>query len=270
MIRRSRTSRASWALPSTLLTVFAACIALDAAPALAADARPSTGREIVARFIEGLGGSSAIAAVDSFHVTGRYELPAFGLEGTLELFYSAPDKLVFDVQLPGVGRTARGTDGHTFWSIDPQQGARILEGEEITGFRKWLARGFSLLPRLEAYSTIGDPRLVDCSGGECYEIELALRAGGAPYRERYDVETGMLVERTETALVQQQEVPLDGWVSDYRAFGNLRIATTWKHRASGQEWTATYETVELGEVDPTVFELPEEVRLLRGEVIPSN
>ena len=247
----ARTTHFGLAVATTLTVAAPEPVVADSAP---------TGREVVERFIDRLGGASAVSSVDSFHATGSYELPAHGLAGTIDLFFAAPDKLVFDVRIEGFGRSARGTDGTTFWSIDPQQGARVLEGDEVDVFRKWLARGFSLLPRLGSYSEIGAARLTECGGRPCYEVDLTLKGTESAYQERYDVESGLLVERTERSQLAGQDVVLEGWVSDYRVIGDLRVASTWKHRAAGQEWTATYESVKFGDVDDSVFELPDEIR----------
>jgi hypothetical protein len=52
---------------------------------------------------------------------------------------------------------------------------------------------------------------------------------------------------------------LKGCASNYQHFGDLLVATHWKHSAAGQEWTAVYKTVDFDPVDPAVFEPPAEI-----------
>lgn len=217
-----------------------------------------TAQEVWQRHIEAIGGVEACAAVDSLHASGRYILPAAGLEGTIDVYLQRPDKLLFRVEFPN-GVTASGTDGVVAWRVEPGKPARLLGDDERRGLAKWLARGFSIAPDPDAVQGVGKAEVVESDGRTALRATMKVVATGDTYTELFDPETGLVVARVEPGP-PGSGMELNGTASDYRDFGGLLVATTWEHELAGQAWSAEYETVELNvEIDPEIFDPPPEI-----------
>ena len=116
----------------TLTTIF--LTVTFAIPAIAQDAATATAlpkaAEIVAKHVEAVGGREKLEAMKSSVSEGSFEMPAMGLKGdfTIKLMSG---KFAFEMDLPGIGPIARGTDGENAWEVSAAGGgARLLKGIE--------------------------------------------------------------------------------------------------------------------------------------------
>ena len=53
-------------------------------------------------------------------------------------------------------------------------------------------------------------------------------------------------------------------IGDYKEFGGIMAPTSMRQQLMGQEQVMTVETIEFGDVDPSIFELPSEIKDLKG------
>ena len=126
MLTRHRTA---WlvAVPAIL-----AVLVFGQSPALSArqDQLP-TGREVIDRYVEAIGGAAAFAAVQSIRATGSVEIAAAGISGTVELLVGRPNKMRVNSGIAGVGMIMRGYDGAVGWSMDPMAGPALVVDREL-------------------------------------------------------------------------------------------------------------------------------------------
>ncbi len=227
--------------------------------AVAAAEDPPSGAEVVRRHVEAVGGRGVIDRVASFHVTGTYDMPVYGAHGTIELHFTRPDRLLFQVALPGIGSIRRGLVGDTGWSMEPQQPPKVLGEHGLEALRIQAARGFSLLPGSDLLKAGEHAARVEFDGRPCYKVTMTMAGTGKEFTDFYDVESGLFAGRIEPYQTSHGPVEIESVASGYREFAGLLVATRWRHSGAGQEWSAVYETVEFGAVDPAVFEFPAEV-----------
>jgi len=254
------------ALQARANSLFAA-LALAAAGLVAADAvagdESMSGEDIIKRHIEKAGGTKAIQSVKSLHVNGTLSIPSFGIEGQVEFHYARPEQLLFTVSLPNFGEFRRGlTDGFG-WSIDPQRGPVILEGEDLEAFRAQAQRAFSLLPSTKIYSEMKNEGPEQFDGRECHRVQVTLAATGDTSSEYYDAETGLFAGRVETLVGPAGEVESRLIAGEYQEFGELYMPTQWTTSAQGQSQVMTYNEITTNDVDHSVFEVPEAVQEIR-------
>ncbi|MDQ3995697.1 MAG: hypothetical protein M3303_01625, partial [Gemmatimonadota bacterium] len=95
-----------------------------------------TGRAIIDRYVEAIGGRDAVLRHQSIRSVGTFEMPAAGVKGDLTVVQMAPNKMAMTIDLPGVGQMVSGYDGTVGWSINPMQGPRVLEGKELVQLRE--------------------------------------------------------------------------------------------------------------------------------------
>ena len=220
-----------------------------------------SGAQVVERFLDQIGGRSALERVESIHATGSYSIPAAAAEGTIELFYARPDSLLMTVKLP-FGTFQRGLVDGIGFANDPQRGPRVLEGPELEQLRLQAMRGFSLLPGDRRIQAGTEVEKVDFEGRPCLRVSQSMKGSSMSYVELYDVESGLMVGREETVRSAAGSAEMSGVAGEYKQFGKIRIATYWQHEVPGQMWEARYESIELNAVDRSVFVLPDPVKAM--------
>jgi hypothetical protein len=235
-------------------------LAVSLVPAAAAAQELPPARQLVDRYIEAIGGREAILARTSTHTTGTFAMPAMGLTGDLEVYSADPGRQVTKVNISGIGEIRTGFDGEVAWSLNPMEGPRVFEGKELAQAKDEAA----------PESTLRDPALVESletvektsmNGQDCYRVRVVWKSGRETF-DCYSVETGLIV-----ALQQKNESPMGAidvtvLVNDYKDFGGLRLPTRLVQQMMGAEQVLTITSVSFDAVDPSVFELPAEIRAL--------
>ncbi len=219
-----------------------------------------SGREIIATHIKKIGGERAIKDIKSYHLVGKYLMPSFGLEGDLEVKYSRPNRMLVKVDMGSFGTQRRGFDGVVAWTMDGQAGAQLLEGDEMRTATRDATTGYNLLPTmqiLDGVKLIGEEKFADQM---CHHVEVTY--DGETYTEFYSDKTGLLMGRVEMFETPQGPAELTITLSDYKEFDGLLIATKLNHEVSGMEWVVNYSSFEANTIEPSVFDLPDEVKSL--------
>lgn len=219
-----------------------------------------TGREIVDRFIDAIGGAQAIAAVSSYRARGTFELTGQGLIGDIEMIGARPARTVVRVDMPGVGVILSGYDGKVAWTINPASGPAVLSGAAAEQMAEDAVFGaVTHPPSLTKALTVVERS--EFNGRPCYKVRVVFGSGRELF-EYYDTETGLkngTEGSQETALGL---VPNTTYLSDYRTFGGLRQATLIVQRPLGIEQVVRLVSFEYDVVADEAFELPPSVKAL--------
>ena len=244
------------ALVSSILAVLAA------PPARAQDAaKLPSGREVVDRYVEAIGGKAAVTKHTSTKVEGTFSVPAQGLNGTLEVLSAAPDRFLLRVTLPGVGEIANGFDGTVGWLMDPMMGPMLLQGEALArdeGRRGLLRRAARRASTTRAWRRSSGRSSRARPSTRCAS---SARTGGEDF-EFYDVASGLLVGSTGKRTLPMGTFDVTNVLSDYKDFGGLRLATRSRQRMMGIEQVMTIGSVEFDTVDAAAFALPPPIKAL--------
>ena len=162
--------------------------------------RPSP-EQIINRYIEAIGGESALLKIKSRVSTGTVELP-MGLNGTVEVYEQAPNRTSVIMNLDGFGIVQQTYDGSLRWLQDPVRGyvsfpagtpgATPDDIHRELRFRRLLG---SL--RFARKDKVGDR--------DCFVLNLI--AGGIVIeRLFFEVATGLLVRENDTYLEDYREI----------------------------------------------------------------
>ncbi len=239
-------------------------VAQETKPEAAASAQPSAdlpeASTIIARYIEAIGGKDALLKTVSRHITGTFSVPDQGMEGSLEMFRSIPNKLFIRINIAGMGEITQGFDGKVGFTNDPMQGASLLVGYRLSQIRE-TADFYTELHRAEKFTSMKTVELTDFQGKPCYKVRLLSKAGRR-YNEFFDQQTGLLAGNVGEQDIAGRAVEQITVYSDYKRFGDLLLATRTVVRVMNREQVMTYESIEFNAVDDTVYELPEEVKAL--------
>jgi hypothetical protein len=246
----------------TALPALAGTLVLAVAPAGWAQTVTTvpTAQSIVARHVEAIGGAEAYRAVQSVHARGRLEIPAQGIVAAFELFTARPARLVYRVNVPGVGLIENGYNGSVGWSVSPISGPEVLAGRQLEEAAEdaWFDGPLRESGRIRDLTMLGETSF---DGRPAWRVRVVFRSGREQI-DYFDVETGLQIGWETSRATPQGIVPTVNVVRNYQKFGNLLQATTFVQRAMGFEQVVTLTSCEYDQVPETTFDLPPAISAL--------
>jgi hypothetical protein len=237
------------------LTVAAALV-----PLCAADELPK-GETILDKSVEATGGRAAYEKLRNFVVTGTMEVKGIGIKGTMTSYHAAPDRMLVEVNIEGVGTIRDGSDGKTAWEVSAIQGPRLKEGDEkAVALRE--GQFNSQLHWREHYKTAVTSGIEKVDGKDCYKVVLTPNEG-SPETRYFDKETSLPVKMTMTIKSPMGELPTEALIGDYRKEGDLLMPHKMTQKAAGQEIAIQFDTVKFNvDIPKEKFDMPEEIQAL--------
>jgi hypothetical protein len=238
------------------LAVAAGCAAQQRPPGAVVQAAPAAGGTrtpdaILADAVQATGG-----AAWHVHKTARMKLTlafeGMNMGGPAEHFQTATDKALTITTLPGVGRVSEGTNGQVFWSQDPVNGLRVLDGAEAEQARIescWNAdlKAHELYPKIELAPD-------SPAGLECLVLTPK---SGAPIRNCYDRQTHLQVLQEGIRATAQGDVPFRSKETDWRTVAGIKMAYSSETQAGPITILTTINDVAFDEpMDDQMFEPP--------------
>jgi len=223
--------------------------ATAAAPATPALRSPDA---ILADSVAATGGAQAWNAHKTMHLKVTVNLQGMAMGGPAEHFQTKSNKSLTVTSLPAVGEIREGTNGTVFWSKDPVNGLRLLQGAEAEQARiesAWNAdlEARALFAKIET-ATDATP------GQEC--LIMTPRAG-APIRACYDQRTHLELSQEGIHATAQGDVPFHSTVSDWRTVGGIKMPYASQTQAGPMTILTTVNEVMFDEpLDEQMFEPP--------------
>ncbi len=206
-----------------MLTLLAGAVVVAAfSPAQAAPKKPlPTAQQLLDRFVAVTGGKKVYASIKTMTLKGTVNMTAQGITGTFLIHTASPDKMYSEQAIPGVGTTKQGFDGKVGWSMDPINGVRVLEGEELESMKRSTA---STVPSdwkrfFKRIETVGIKKL---DGGDAYQVRMTPKVG-QPDIAYYNVKTGILVRSDMVVDSPQGKMTVQSLMSDYRSVGGMKV-----------------------------------------------
>lgn len=217
-------------------------------------------KDIFAKHVDATGGAAAWDSKKSMTSTGAIEIPAVQMKGTLKMSAMAPDRVVVESELPGVGKTAQGFDGTVGWSIDPMRGPALMDAKQVAqikrdgNFRKDLA----LAQDPGASEVIG---LFEFEGTPCWQVKVD-GVGGVPASQFYARDTGLMRGMSMSAATPMGEIPVILVMDDYRDFGDVKVSARSTTKVMGQTQVMTIDSVSWNSASDADFALPAQIKAL--------
>jgi hypothetical protein len=217
-------------------------------------------REVIDKSVRALGGERAFRAVKSMHAVGTMTITGPGISGAFELFSARPSRVLYRLDIGGIGRVANGFDGKVGWSVNPISGPELLTGRQLQEASEdaWFDAPLHSPDRIKSMAVVGQ---VTFDGRQAYKLKVIFPSGNEQF-EYFDVTTGLQAGSEMTRTLPQGAVPTTNFTRDYKRFGALLQPTTVVQRALGLDQIVTVATIEYDTVPDAVFEVPAEVRAL--------
>lgn len=247
-------------------TTLAAAI-LWCAPGFAVDA-PKSADELIAKYIEAIGGRKAIDSINSLRLVGK-TLMMGGIEAPLTLELARPDKIRTEIEFQGM-KLVTGFDGTTGWFISPFGGK--TDPEKMSEGQLKLIRDqadfdgplIDYKKKGHKVEFLGEDEI---EGTPTYKLKLTKKSSSVEYYH-FDKEYFIIVARMEKFEFQGSEMETSQFYSDYKAVGGqLFPHAVETKRGSVGGGTVTFERIE---VNPTLgderFTMPQVKQEVKQEV----
>jgi hypothetical protein len=242
-------------------TTTASAPSTQAQTSTAASSSLPSGRAIIDRYVQAIGGRDAVLRHTTIRSMGTFEMPAAGVKGDLTVVQAKPNRMALTMNIPGMGQMNTGFDGTTGWSINPMQGPRLLEGKELEQIREDAGPAATLRgpDRVRSAETL---ELTTMGGQSCYKVRIVSVSGRESF-DCYSPETGLLVGMTQRQESPMGTVEVTTIFSDWKEFNGLKTATKLRQSMMGQEQILTIDRLEFDRPeDMKAVELPEQVKPL--------
>lgn len=226
------------------------------------DTLPSAG-DLIAAYVEAIGGREAHAAPTSIRSSGTLAVPDMEAEGEFELLQIPSVGSRMRTSLPGLGEMQMGFNGEAGWSVSDLTGPSLMDDQELAQVRER-----SLLEAtLRSPEVIREAETVQrtrVDERECWRVRLTWASGRETF-DCYDAETGLLVATEETQIGARGEAPLVTVYDDYREFHGMRLPTTLRQTTMGLEQIMRIQEVVVDDADEEDLAPPAPVRALLSD-----
>jgi outer membrane lipoprotein-sorting protein len=240
----------------------AAGLVLSLTLARAADDLPKA-ETILDKYVDATGGKAAYLKHHTEITKGTMDITAFGVKGTVITYSAEPNKSYTEVDLPGLGKTSKGTDGKVYWMQSAMVGAHIEEGAEKA--QSMLSRMNAELVWRELFKEVKTVGTDSVDGKECYKVEMTPTEGG-PITQCYDKQSNLILKMTMTMTSQMGEQTVDSFFSDYRKEDDVLMPHKMKQNVAGQDIVFTVDSVTFNpDIPADKFTLPSEIKALANK-----
>jgi len=191
-----------------------------------------TVKEILARYIEALGGAESLAKITTRVAKGS-RIGADGILVPEEVYQKAPDKILTITSYPD-NVLSNGFNGTTAWGHSSKAGATPLADQFINQIKNDSVFNSEL--KLEAvYPKLRLIGRASVNDSEAYVIE-ATPPGGVPEKLYFDVRTGLMVRRYVESDTLLGKFPLQTDYEDFRETDGVKQPFMIRWSFPGRSW----------------------------------
>lgn len=224
-----------------------------------------TVESIINRHIASIGTVEKLDSVTALLVESATSVPtpAGEITSTMNQIQSG-DRFVMTFTNPQMGEMKRGSNGETYWSLDPFQGARLLEGAE----RETAAHQFSaIFPARNWVKNYGDQITLkgstEIAGRPTFKVEF--KADDSPTITRFfDQENGRIVKMETTQEVHSAgEMKIEIYFSKYQTVDGITFPFQQISSSAMGESKMVVKRLELNpSITDETFAIPNDVQAL--------
>jgi hypothetical protein len=211
--------------------------------------------QILAKYVDGIGGSAAVQKNQTRVEQGSVEGPR-GPQAAIETYRTAPDKAFAIVHRPN-GDVSEGVSGEIGWGKRANGEVTDELGDELARSRQWAEfyPGERFEKDYERFQVRGTESV---NGHDAYVVMAWWKGDGAD-RIYFDVQSGLLLRITHRIESPLGALPLQTDYEDYRDVNGLKIPFT--VRVTRVDGTTTYMWQKMEAnvaIDPSRYEKPAE------------
>ena len=215
---------------------------------------------VVARYVDAIGGEEAIRMHTSSTAKGTFAITAMGMEGDMVTYAAAPNSVVLNIEMAGMGSMNQGFNGEVGWSDNPMTGPSVLEGDMLAQMKE-LATFYAPLSYDELFSSQETIELTEFNGESAYKLRLVNAADQESFH--YFSETsGLLIGTQGVQVSEMGEAEVTVRLSDYKDWGGVMQPGTSTQEVMGMEIQTTIKEVTWDDVPADAFEPPASIKAM--------
>jgi len=210
---------------------------------------------IISRYVQAVGGKTAVGAVTSRVTKGRIDIPGVSFGGRLETYAKAPNMSLTVMSAEPIGVLKRGFDGRTAWALSDDQTTHLPSPKELASLaaENDLYRDIKLQEFYARISFAGKDAL---GARQVYVLEATSRLG-VQEKLYFDVENGLLLRRDTLRPSSRGPVRTEIYFSDWRDVDGIKLPFKTTERMPDMTYVFTLEEVKHNvQLDDDVFRLP--------------
>ena len=212
-----------------------------AEPSEAHPPAPTSGAPLLAKFIENVGGESALAKIASRVETGKL-VTAEGPAAAITIYTKAPDERVSIMQTPK-GDSVTGYNGRAGWILFPGRPARFMTpgDQEATRLDAEAFYPQALRTQFSELKLQPQPEMV---GSNQADVVVATGKGQPPVKFYFDKSSGLLVRMVHYVDTALGLNPIQIDYADYREIGGVKTPYRWTLSRPSGSFTIQIDKVE--------------------------
>jgi tetratricopeptide (TPR) repeat protein len=208
--------------------------------------------ELLAKYVEAIGGAAAVKAVSSRVVKGSVDIPGKMRGGKFETYAQAPNKIVTVIDTPPMGVSRVGFNGRNGWSRT-SAGVRTLKDQELSSLLRE-ANFYGLVTMKNDYSKITLAGKSKIGYREVFVLDLQ-PATGAVERVYFDAQTYLPVRVNTVARLMSTTAPVEIYLDDWRAVDGVKYPFSVSQSFPGLTLLFTVTEIKHNvEIDAKMFE----------------
>jgi hypothetical protein len=210
--------------------------------------------EVLACYVQALGGAAAINAVNSRVAKGSLDIVGVSRNGSFEIYAQAPNKTLNVIQANTVGTVKLGFNGKTGWAQN-MNGLRALKGLELGAVQR--DSDFYGTVRLKSVfakvSLLGKSKI---GYREVYVLELQPLAGPSE-RLLLDLETYLPVRLNASRINGAQLTAVEIYFDDWRDVDGIKLPFRIIQNFGGRALSFNFKEIRHNiPIDARLFDLP--------------
>jgi hypothetical protein len=217
-------------------------------------------KQIIAKFVDAIGGEKALTGIKSIRATGTFEIAGAGISGNVEILSARPNKQRQHAEVPGLGSIDEGFDGTVGWSIDPMSGPSLAK-DRLLQQMKDDAEFDSALHKPEFVKSMTTMEKTEFDGHPAYKVKMVL-VSGLERVEYFDVQSGFQIGSEEDRESQMGTTHAVTTIRDYKKFGAFMQPTFLSANVMGADQIIHVATFEYDAVPADAFALPPQIKAL--------
>ena len=219
-------------------------------------------KDLISNYIKVIGGEDKIKSVESMRVLGSMENPAMGMTMEMEMVQKAPNMLYMKMTIPNMGEITTGFNGETGWVLNPMTGPMLLEGDQLKDVQKQ-ADLYSDLKYDDLYPTQETVEKLTFADEEAYKVRLVDTDGKESF-QYFSAKSGLMIGSEAEQTSEMGTMVVVSEIREYKDFDGFKVPTKMVQKMMGMEMTMNMNEVTFGDVDESVFALPEAIQTLVG------
>jgi len=219
-----------------------------------AAAEPSVD-QILDKYVQALGGQEAMKKLSTRTMKGSLQDRGSGEIGTIEVLQKAPDKGFAVTSSLSNGRTPRGFNGKSGWSVDPDEGLQDASEDDVAAMKREFDfyRPLRLKTVFSKMEYKGKGTVVDHS---CHVVE-ATDQKGAVAKMYFDTQSGLLVRDEVPYVTEDGTSVLQIDYDDYREVDGVKLPFVRHQSSPDYDYLIKFEEIRHNvPIDDSKFEKP--------------